>query len=290
MNCLSKFISFTLMDSTQICDSYKTEKSFKQIRNNVYYMTYIKYQQIENSFYREKFLKNQNTNINILEKELCEFKSYCKKTNFYKFKILSNILQAKIFLIKRKTTEALFIITKALKKLEMIDEDYLKLKLNLTLLEIYTKMRNFVKSKELVTHIELSIDSIGNIIDKYDFYFMQTQFNLINPNTVHYSKGVILRCLEYAVLSNNSGMIKNSKVLLELASTISKISENFPDNCHKINFSYIKLLLNSHLEQLQKLLSMFQNFSLSFMQSLELIRMIQFNNDNTIQKIQEILN
>ncbi len=281
-----KFLSFTLINLKSLTVEINSS-DFNQIRNNLYYMTYLKYLELENSFYNFKYCKN-NKNSEI-EKELADYKTTCKKMKFIKFKILTTILLAKVFLIKGKITEALFEITKMLKKLEKIDEEYLTMKLKLVLLEIYSKKKNLSKVAILLEELEISLDNIGNISDKYEFYLIKTQMAIINSSNANTGKiydsdlrNSIFYCFNYSLLSNNSGMLKNSLFLLELYEISIKKSIQ--------KKSYIKETIQCHLDQLQKLLSIFENFPVSSLQSFELIKVIHSNSMMTVKKIRKYLN
>ena len=176
-----------------------------------------------------------------------------------------------------------------LKKLEKIDEEYLTMKLKLVLLEIYSKMKNLSKVAILLEELEISLDNIGNISDKYEFYLIKTQMAIINSSNANTEKfydsdirNSIFYCFNYSLLSNNSGMLKNSLFLLELYEISIKKSIQ--------NKSYIKETIQCHLDQLQKLLSIFENFPVSSLQSFELIKVIHSNSMMTIKKIRKYLN
>jgi len=281
-----KFLSFSLINLKSLSVEIKSSE-FIQIRNNFYYITYLKYLELENSFQNFKYCKiNQHFET---EKELTDYITTCKKMKFMKFKILSKILLTKVFIIKGKTTEALFEITKMLKKLEKIDEEYLTMKLKLVLLEIYSKMKNFSKVEKLLEELEISIDNIGNISDKYEFYLIKTQMVIINSSNENKErcqnsdiKNLIFYCFNYALLSNNSGMINNSLFLIDIYEL--SIGKSYQTK------SYIKETIKCHLDQLQKLLSIFENFPVSSSQSLELIKVIHSNNMMTIKNLRKYLN
>jgi hypothetical protein len=272
-----KFISFR----GGIYNFYNNKESiiYPELKNNVYYCTNIKYLKFQSYVLNIQYDHNNFIHDKLL-KDLIEFKTYCKSLQLNRFKLLSNILITKLYIKQGKITESLFNINKIISK---SNDEYLLLKSKLVLTEIYSKIKNMEKVESLLSELEIVIENIGNITDKFEFYSLKSQFdfirnsneNISSRNSINISSS-IFKCIKYAILSNNSKLITNALILYEIINNNSNFIES-------IESKEIVNKIQNHINQTNSLLYIFDNFTMTPYQEMELITVIQINNKNIIK-------
>jgi len=218
-----------------------------------------------------------------LEIELLKFQKFCKDNKFQKFKIFTGILITKIFLRKGLFTESLYNIKKMIQKYysssgNKYTVDLCMLKLKICLADIYSKMKNATNVQIVLSEIENSIESIGDVVDKFTFYSLLIQIKLINKISLAINHN-LLSCLKYSILSNNNELIKQARILFELAKSAE------PD----VSITVVKIL-KKHEENTINLFNISNKFNLPALGELELFSIIFRNNRKLINTITIYMN
>jgi hypothetical protein len=195
-----------------------------------------------------------------LESELIEFKNFCKSKCLNKFKFLTDVLIAKLYLEENKITESLFILEKTVSK---ANDFYIKAKAKIVMLQVYSRTSQPQTLNNLITELSGDIETIGSIEDKYDYYLIRSQHGLNSEENKYISKS-----LKNAILMSNTDKINNALSLYKKSSSHSELTS-----------------LNNLLSLYDKFNNLRKSINLSLNEEIEINKIVQYYNKKSLTDI-----
>jgi hypothetical protein len=244
---------------------------FSKIEENVFYYTLLKYYELLNH------VTSEISEMNLLQK-ISDFRKFCKEMKIIKYKLLSDLLLCRLLVKEERMTEASIICNKIIKKNELINDNILiVIKAKLILSQIYSNYKNIESLKFLMNELKSCVDKYGLMEDKFEFYFIQTQIDVLE-NCFSYKN--IQICLQNAILLNHKEKINYSFLLYKFIS--SKLNIINTENIVKVEKD-----IQNHLLNIDKLNTINKKFALNYIQELELLNSIHNNNLKLINYINQ---
>lgn len=235
-----------------------------KLKNQVYYQVtfdyYKLYAQVISNVYH---LSN--------EQDLLQFRQVCKKFSINRFKHFASFLLASVYMSQKRMTEAYSIVNKVIDK---ADDMYTIFKGKLMLSKINTKMNKIEEVRKLVTELNLQVNKLGSLPDKYDFYSIKCQISMIDKsNEIPWD---LFNLLKSAILIDNLIYIKNSFVLIRMSLAKEKTV-------------MVSSVLEQHVVSSEMLNKLVTNFDLEKSKEIEVYKIIQYHSNKVIDQLKDII-
>lgn len=191
-----------------------------------------------------------------LENDILNYISKCKQFHILHYKTRAVILLSKLYIFIGKITEAILILSKVTQGKNSTVYEITKAKI--AMCYCYYELGFYSKIKELLKEIEVNINNVCSIPDKFDYYYMKYLNDVHNYNNNNYE--YIYKCIRYAIQMNN---------LYKINKVISLVK----------NDQFLKEINDGVIIKNEKLIQLVNQFNINVCEAIEIVYLINKNNE-----------
>ena len=223
--CLKYFVNGNNINSSELIINSLTKTNFNS--HQAYFINNVKLLRFSLEVRRNKCIRNEMIN------ELNEFKSKCKRLNFNKFELESNLLISEILINQERFSEALIFIGKAKLRSKTLNLKNILNKSRLAYAKIFFILKNYEKSDKIVDKLAKEIEKDWEIYQKAEFYILKAKLTIIKykfdlPSHFKRISYYIYQAIESFSLNNDQKAINDSLNLLYILTIkLEKDNQNF---------------------------------------------------------------